>query len=148
MKAFLAKLGRLSGRDWLLLAEAVAQLGAARAAIATLPFRRIARRLGAIAADVRPGHPLPSDPQARRIGQLIRGAARYLPWECKCLAQAMAGKAMLARRGIPCEVFIGVAAGKERSIAAHAWARSGSVYVTGGRESPAFSVLVRYRDEP
>lgn len=145
-RSSLAKLFRLSVRDWLMLPEIVAELARARFLIAWLPFRRVADRFGALSPDLAASAALPTDERARRIGQLIRAVAPRLPWECMCLAQAIASKSMLERRGIPCEVFIGVAAGSEKPFAAHAWSRSGSVYVTGGRGSGAFTVLARFGD--
>ncbi len=144
MKRFFAKFGRLSFGDWLLLAEVVPLLAWARLSIGLLPFRVIARRLGAVSVEDGVWEALPSDGRARRIGALVRGASRHLPWECKCLVQAMASRSMLGRRGIPCVVFIGVATDAEKGFAAHAWVRSGAVYVSGGRARGGFRVLARF----
>ena len=140
----LAKLRRLSGSDWRLLPEILVELARARILIAWIPFQRIVKRFGTLSSASGSVEALPSDERARRIGQLIRAVAPRLPWECKCLVQAIASKAVLKRRRIPCEVFIGVSAGREKPFAAHAWSRSGSVYVTGGRGSEGFTVLARF----
>lgn len=142
----LAKLSRISWRDWGLLAEIALLLALSRAAIAFVPFRHIARVLGAAQAETS-AEAHPAEERARRIGRLIRGMARNAPWNCKCLAQAMTGKVMLARRGIPCTLYLGVRSESKAPLQAHAWLRSGAVYVTGGRERGNFAVLATFADE-
>ena len=78
-------------------ASAFLLLGVARVALLTVPFRRIAPLLG---HDMQTAAvmPLASECQvfrALRIGRAIRTAARYTPWESKCLAQALAARVLL-----------------------------------------------------
>ena len=142
----LAKLRRLSWRDWGLLLEIGVLLGLARLAILLVPFRHIARIFGPQHAETPAVADLASEPRVRHLGTMIRATARNLPWECKCLAQAMAGKVMLARRGLPSTVYFGVRNDDEGEFGAHAWLRSGAVYVTGGPGHRHFTVLTIFAD--
>ena len=88
-------------KAWILPAYAL--LGVSRAALLTVPFRRIAPLLG---HDLRtaPVVPLVDERQGERalhIGRAVRTAARYTPWESKCLAQAMTARVLLGVVGIP-----------------------------------------------
>lgn len=136
----------LSWPDLTLLVEAVLLLGVARIAVLTLPFRRVVRVLAMQKLDV----PKQEGPQhvtkARRIGRMIQEASRHLPWECRCLVQAIAGKLMLVRRGITSTVYIGVAKDEHKGFNAHAWLSSRAVTVTGGRGHERFSVIAHFAE--
>lgn len=124
-----------------LLLEAAARLFVARVMIALLPFRTIARRLG------RQGSESPRDEThsaAPRIRWAIAAISRRAPWRCQCLEQAVAAKMMLRARRIPSTLYLGVEPGAEAK--AHAWLRSGSLFVTGGDASGRFAVLSTFAD--
>lgn len=132
------RLRQVGARDHALLAEATLRLLAARIAIATVPFPRIARRLGGFMpphearakADRHP--PSPADrAAAREIGWAVTRAARHLPFEAVCLPQAMAAHVMLRRRGIFGIIHFGTTRGSAPSLEAHAWLDAGEVEVTG-----------------
>lgn len=122
---------RLTNGERSLLAEAVRSLAWARLAVMLVPFRRLApalskRRLAPTRGDV--------PAQLGRISWAIQTASRRLPWRCKCLEQAIAGKIMLRRRGIANVLWLGAANDRERGLAAHAWLQSGARVITGGTE--------------
>jgi hypothetical protein len=124
--------------DRLLLAEATLRLAAARVQLATQPFPRIARRLGgfitpAQARATSESEMLTADEQAiaAKIGWAVTRAARHVPFGAVCLPQAMAAKAMLARRGIGSVMHFGTMRGEKLSLAAHAWLDASGVEVTG-----------------
>jgi hypothetical protein len=93
----LRKLGtfaRMSQKDRLLICEAIVLLGLARFIVVAMPFRMIAPWLSTT--------PVPqSDDEflLKRIRRAVTTAARNVPWNAVCLPQALAAKAMLARRG-------------------------------------------------
>jgi hypothetical protein len=65
-------------------------LGLARAALLTVPFRRIAPFLDHCVPAV--AVPLTTDggtSRALHMGRAVRTAARYTPWRAQCLVQAM-----------------------------------------------------------
>jgi hypothetical protein len=72
--------------------------------------------------------------------------SRHLPGECKCLAQAVAAKMMLGRRGVPSTLYLGLAKDEQQKLRAHAWLRSGEVIVTGARERDKFHVVATFVD--
>ena len=83
-----------------LFAEAAAALGIATAAVRCLPFRVLARRLGRMASESAPDEPSARLADLTEIRWALNAAAHRFPWACSCLVQAVAGKAMLRRRGI------------------------------------------------
>lgn len=111
----------------MLIVEAAVLLGAARLALATLPFGRYGwwLRLGN-------GRPAAEAPAAERIGIAIRTATRNVPWNAVCLPQAMAAKAMLARRGRSSVLCVGVMPSTDGVLLLHAWLEAGDLVVTGG----------------
>jgi hypothetical protein len=126
----------------LLLFEALAVLLIARVSLRHSPFHKLAERLGTLglesSAIVSPSY----EEIAQQIGWAITTMARYVPWESKCLAQAISAWWMLNRRGVIGTVYFGVAppdSGKQFN--AHAWLRCGSCIVTGGPIHEKFHVL-------
>lgn len=127
--------------DWRergLLAEAAAQLAAARLRIAILPFRTIAKDLGTFVppaddriAQCRAPAPEPQRRAAETVGWAVTRAAMHVPFKAVCLPQAMAAHAMLKRRGIDSAVHFGARKGEEKPIDAHAWLDAAGVEVTG-----------------
>lgn len=122
------------GAERRLLLEALWALALARALLLVLPFRRLAAMLGQAGlespAEVTPAQ----DAIAGQIGWAVAATARYVPWDGRCLTQAVAGWGMLRRRGLSGTVYFGV--GKANDPAGrktfHAWLRCGSRFVTGG----------------
>ena len=57
------------------------------------------------------------------------------------MAQALAGKYMLRRRGITSTLYLGVAKGVKTQLEAHAWLRSGNFVVAGGEDLERFTVI-------
>ncbi|ARU55251.1 hypothetical protein OLMES_1167 [Oleiphilus messinensis] len=90
-----------------------------------------------------------TDPEAILIGRLIRAASDRLPWECKCLAQALVAQIMLSRRKIATTLYIGVTRDSDetRQHQAHAWVRYGEHYLTGGRGHKRYTVIDFYGTE-
>ena len=137
----LARLGRLSGRDRLLLAEALLALASARFALRTLPFKTVADR-----AARPPARRTPSDPEADilRTRWAIRAAARRVPFRAMCLEQGLAACALLGRRGIGCTLYYGVRRSPDAGLQAHLWVRAGERDVIGTEGLEAFSLLAAY----
>lgn len=123
----------------LMLVDAIISLSIARARVLLVPFPKIAPRLGefvspARAAEVTATRPSLSDADirtARLVAWSIRLAVARLPFECVCLPRAMAGHAMLKRRGIASRMHFGAALNKAKPIDAHAWLDASGVRVTG-----------------
>ena len=75
-----------------------------------------------------------SDKRLRRIQWAIQSAAYRAPWQAVCLPQAIAAKWMLAFRGQPSKLYLGLKSDHEGSgkLAAHAWLECCQKTVTGG----------------
>lgn len=143
----LGKFLALAPADRMFLVEAAGWLGLARLAILVLPFRWLARGLGRHMAQS------PEEVRAApaelldRISWSVNTASRHLPWECKCLAQALAGKAMLKRRGVSSTLYLGLAKNAAAQLQAHAWLRCGPRILTGGQGMADFTVISTFAEE-
>jgi Transglutaminase-like superfamily len=130
----LGRFGRLSFTQKRLLGEALLGLALARAAILFLPFRRIAAWLGSPGA-VSPNVATEAELRvAKEVGWAVGVVARRVPWDGRCLAQALAATGMLRRRGLDGTVSFGAgqAGDAETGFVAHAWLQVGPCIVTGG----------------
>jgi|SRR5882757_9012683 len=107
-----------------------------------LPFRRVAalRRLRTGAA---PSSGFVAGPYTERVGWAVQAIAARTPWTVTCLMQALAGSAMLHRRGVASCIHLGVAADDD-SYAAHAWLSAGPHILTGSGERERFTEVGRY----
>ncbi len=142
------RLSEITLQDHALLVEAAVGLAISRAAILTVPFPRIARRLGGFmaphqAADkARQAPPSAQDREiARKIGWAVTVAARNVPFKAVCLPQAMTAQHMLRKRGIFSVMHFGTAPGKAVSLDAHAWLNAGEIEVTGYPVGPEFTEI-------
>jgi len=143
----LRKLGRLSWAERFLLLEATFWLAVTRLALLTVPFRRIAPRLGTLQHESAATVPAKTRDSADRIGWAVRTIARRTPWESACLAQAISAKTMLRRRRIHSTLYLGVAKNKSQPMQAHAWLRCGDVILTGAAGHEQFTVLSSFAEQ-
>ena len=140
------KLKNLSNRERMVLLEAVFFLGAARALIKILPFRRVRKLI--TGREQAEGGPSSAESLERveRVGRMIRAASRRLPWQCLCLTQALAGKLMLARRGIESTVYIGVKKDPSKEVLeSHAWLKWQDRCITGARGHENFTIMTDFK---
>ena len=138
------KFTALSPKERALFIEAYYTLGVMRAAILRVSFKHLTRSLEhrANRAEV----PVLDDAQmqtALAVGQAIRQAAAYTPWESACLAQSLTAQRMLKKRGIPGVFYLGAAKDEEgeAKMRAHAWSKCGESIITGGSGHEKFTVL-------
>ncbi|MBH5323157.1 lasso peptide biosynthesis B2 protein [Aurantiacibacter sediminis] len=117
----------------------------ARFLIRYVPFRNWRHTLGPIDAEPDAGAwPVLSEQrldQASNIGRLVnRVANRIRLFQVVCLPRAMAGRWVLARRGIPSRIIIGSKRGEEegKSLLFHAWLMVGDRVLTGADERAEF----------
>jgi hypothetical protein len=134
---------RANGHKGLLL-EALAALAMARVAMAFLPFRRIAAWLGTPGAEG-PSDFTPEEIQAaKEIGWAVSVLGRRVPWDGRCLAQALAAVGMLRRRKQEGTLSFGVCEGESVGFEAHAWLRLGSCIITGGPGQERFKICTTF----
>lgn len=145
LKPALARCNLWSGRARVV--EAAVLLTASSAAQRWVTMPRWSRVLGVAA-------PVPDDWQGRRVEGLstsaanvleyrvasaVRRGALLLPWTPTCLAEAAAAQVMLARRGAPGVVVIGLRPGATGAWDAHAWLLGRQGALTGGPAAEGFS---------
>lgn len=152
-RAALAAFLRAPMRRRLLALEAVAELSRARL-VTLLPSRIYTGDLGPLspasgaeaAASVTPEQ----EEAAAAIGGVVAGVAAQVPFRALCLQQAIAVRRMLARRGVPARVFLGVSRdpanplAAANGLAAHAWVEVGGRAVSGGGALEQYAVLARF----
>ena len=108
----------------------------ARFRVFFFPGNRLHRYLGEVGAET--GTDIPEIEQQKKIALVSRRVARVaerVPWESKCLVQAMVAQRLLRDYSIESTLYLGVGRDKENNdkMVAHAWLRSGPYYVCGGR---------------
>jgi hypothetical protein len=127
-----------------MLREALVSLAMARLAMAFIPFKRIAAWLGTAGTE----SALTATPEEIRTAEAVGWAVGVLgdrvPWDGRCLAQALAATAMLRRRGLEGTVSFGVRNGESAGFDAHAWLRVGSCLVTGGPGHENFKTFTTF----
>ena len=126
--------------DQILYLEATVWLAISRLAILIVPFRYIAPFLGTHMAN------FDADENGDRetvifVFRAIVTMSRHLPWECRCLAQAISGKMMLGRRRVPSTLYLGVTKKEDGDLNAHAWLRAGEIIILGGGGLERFAVV-------
>ena len=82
---------------------------------------------------------------AQRIASIIAGAAKYTPWESKCLVKAATAQKMLKKKGIKSTLYLGAMKDTDGKMVAHAWLRCGKMYVTGGgKDREGFPIVAKF----
>lgn len=129
-----------------LLIEAYLLLAWARL-LKAVPFSRVSPLLGTQMSETS----FEIDPEnlkkAKQIAHAIRIMSKYTFWESKCLIKAIACMKMLERRQIDSTLYLGTARDKNGEMIAHAWLRSGPLYLTGAREMKKFFVVSTFAKE-
>jgi hypothetical protein len=120
---------RLPARDRSLLREALLNLWVVRLA---LPVRALSALTRGAAEANRPV-------DVGRVAWAVKTAARAVPGAA-CLAQAVAAQRMLAARGKPSKLEVGVAK-DPRGLQAHAWLICDGEILIGGEEAAQFVPL-------
>ena len=131
----LARWRRLGPARRVLLPRAVAALCAASLKVRLLPFSRIVAGLGSMM----PPRPYalseafaPTDlKRAKDVRWAVDAAARHLPFECACLARALAAHALCRSCGLAPVLHMGAKAGQQGGAETHAWLTAAGIGVTG-----------------
>lgn len=125
-----------------MLLEAFTNLALARAAVLCLPFKWVARWCGDEGRETELRGA--TTDLAKSLKWAIETASRYGWWNCKCLTQALCGKAMLRRRGLDSTLYLGVHRPEEGDLMAHAWLRCGDQILTGEVGMEKFTVVGKF----
>lgn len=136
----LGKFLALGRRKRRMLIESALGVTWARAETRVIPFRRIARSLALANKCERVGREACLN-QLEAVKWSTAALSARLPWCRNCLAQAIAAKRYLNRKGIPSTLFLGVSTeasqsgGDIEAIEAHAWIECDGRVVTGNTDT-------------
>ena len=118
--------------------------GVARIFIIFMPFNRLRRIMGKYKEESNEIVDVNTYKIARKIGWVVSEAARYTPWNSKCLVQALTTQKMMREKGIATTIYLGVRKGKDNEMLAHAWIRCGSYIITGGANENEYVVVAKF----
>ena len=135
----LATFRRLTWAERRLVLEATICLAAARIAVLTVPFRIIVRWVSRS-----PENSACDDLLRRQVAWAIDVAAKNVPWNAVCLPQAMAAKAMLARRGCGSTFHLGAGFDENGKFVAHAWLAANGEIIVGAAGIQGLSPLAKF----
>jgi hypothetical protein len=131
-----------------MVSEALMALMVVRLAIAMFPFRRIAAWVGTAGAESCGTAPPEQVELAQLVGWAVERMSGRVPWDARCLTQAVAAWAMLKRRGLDGTISFGAAKSESGELMAHAWLRFGPCVVTGGAGHEEFKILTTLARAP
>lgn len=136
------KLLRMSPRQLLMIPEAVFLTGWYRYRILHRPFSELSPQIGALGMET----PLNAkrSPTVTQVKGIMEAVSKRMPWTCNCMVQALTAKNMLARRGFPSTLYMGVAPGENGEMDAHAWLRYGNMFISGRTGAERFTVTTIY----
>ncbi|MGQ4665900.1 lasso peptide biosynthesis B2 protein [Metabacillus halosaccharovorans] len=127
-----------------LLIEAYLYLGWARFQLLYRPFSKMAPSLGVYMKETEVENTESQRRNLKYIRHSIQIMSKYTFWESKCLVRAIAALKMLERRNIDSTLYLGTGKDENGKMIAHAWLRSGSMYVTGYEEMHRFTVTGKF----
>ena len=136
-----------SSLSWInkkLILEVLLYSAIARFVILIIPFRKYRKYLGRHNEET----PLESDKEEhktiKQVQWAITGVCSHTPWESKCLVQAIIAQKILKKRNIHSTLYLGVNKDRSNKILAHAWLRSGLIFVTGGYNKNEYVEVGRF----
>ena len=135
MQTRLRKFFELPAADRRLLASAIVSVIKARLTVTFVPIRKILQPV-----TPRAGVPI-GDANAASISWAVETAGRIVPSGKNCLVRAIAGREMLARRGLSSQIRLGVAKNSPVRLDGHAWLECGDVIVTGEGEHRGYTAM-------
>lgn len=123
---------RLPSTDRRLLVKTMLLLWAVRLGLWLLPFQSLWRLLARMTRGTAKLHEV-NPASVNQVVWGVRASSRYVP-AATCLAQALAAKLLLNRRGYPARLCFGVARSGAGQFQAHAWVECQGRVVIGGLE--------------
>jgi len=122
----LRKFIELPATDRWLLVSAIVSLIKARIVVTFVPLRKILQPV-MLRTNATP-------PDSEKISWAVETAGRIVPNGQNCLVRAIAGREMLARRGVSSQIRLGIAKNSPDILKGHAWLECGDKIVTGEGE--------------
>jgi hypothetical protein len=135
---------RINWRDKILFFQAFFFSGIVRIAILFIPFRVVKKFLGTPKKESSYDIKIEEFIKVKKIAWAVNEASKYTPWEGKCLVKAITAQRMLKGYKIYTTIYLGIYKDEKNNMKAHAWLRSGSVFVTGGFEKDDFKEVAKF----
>jgi hypothetical protein len=132
---------RLTTIERRLLIKTALLLEAIKLGMRLLPFRTLRHLLTGVADTAPPRLRHADHLSVEKIAWAVEAASRHTPGVKTCLTQALAAQVLLARRGHPALLRIGVAKGEQEQFQAHAWVESEGMVVIGGSQFGRYTPL-------
>jgi len=146
MIARLIKFRQLPVAERRLLLKAGLLLGGTKLGLWLLDFQPLQRLLSRVAkAPV--GLRKADKVSVEKVIWAVEMAGRYMPRARTCLTQALTAQALLARRGHPTILHIGVLTTAREEFQAHAWLESEGEVVIGSHELERYTPLASFERE-
>jgi hypothetical protein len=133
----------LDSKMKLLYFEAFLFLGWARILI-YLPFSKVSPTLGCHMVESSFSKMGMDQDILGKISSTINVMSNHTFWDSKCLVKAIAAMKMLERRHIESTLYLGTTKDEQGKLIAHAWLRSGPVYISGFEEMKRFIVVGKF----
>ncbi|MFD2699823.1 lasso peptide biosynthesis B2 protein [Paenibacillus shunpengii] len=105
------------------------------------PFAKVAEMLNCVKDESAYDRSPDLDPIRLSVAKAIHMTAKHTPWKSECLVTSIAGMIMLERRKIDSTLYLGVARSNSGEMVAHAWLRSGQLYVAGADGIEKYTVV-------
>jgi len=129
---------RLGLAEHLLLAETLASLALASAAIKLVPFKTLTERVS------RPPRRARRAADLKKLRWAVDAWGRRVPWKAVCFQRALALHAMLRRRGIPSVMHYGIGRENQDELKAHVWLSVDGETLIGGEEAPRYACVATF----
>lgn len=133
----LRKARMLSASDWMLIVQSAGWLAVVELGLRLMPLRAL---VGILQGRPRERAASGSGVSAEHASRCVDLAARLDPFSATCLKKSLVLYAMLSRRGLAVELFIG-AAKTGGKLDAHAWLECQGRVVTGGPPAERYAPL-------
>ncbi|MBO0958862.1 lasso peptide biosynthesis B2 protein [Neobacillus sp. MM2021_6] len=127
----------------LLLVEAFLLLGWARI-LKGISFSKVAPSLGEHMKETTFDMDEGNRKLIRNVSQAVNIMSRYTIWESMCLVKAIAAMKMLEKRKIESTIYFGTSKDENGKLIAHAWLRSGPLFITGAEVMDQFVVVSKF----
>lgn len=92
--------------------------------------------MGVPAKNIMISMPAPRDKELKawRIAKVVEAVCKGVPWECKCLVQAVCTSMLLQHYHIPSAFYLGskIDSNDTKKMKAHAWVTVGKYTIIGG----------------
>lgn len=146
MIALLNRFIHLPAAERRLLLKAGLLLGGIKLGLLVLDFQALERLLGRV-PQAPDGLRKVDRASTEKVVWAVELAGRYMPMARTCLTQAMTSQVLLARRGHPTILHIGVVTKGREEFEAHAWLESEGEVVIGGHELERYTPLASFERE-